>query len=94
MEIVRATLKDAAEHTDALCELVWSTGPSSYAYHFSERSVFDALVAASLQHAGTLFGWDAMHLAVDDGELLGMIIAFEGPEFRQRQDALAPIWPA
>ena len=78
MEIVRATLKDAVEHTDALCELVWSTGAPSYAYHFSERTVFDALVAESLKQAGTLFGWDAMHLAIDDGELLGMVIAFEG----------------
>ena len=94
MEIVRATLKDAVKHTDALCELVWSTGAPSYAYHFSERTVFDALVAESLKQAGTLFGWDAMHLAIDDGELLGMVIAFEGPEFRQRQDALASVWSA
>lgn len=93
MEIVRATEADAEAHIEVLCDLVWSTGPSSYSYHFAERSIFDALVKTSLKRAGTLFAWDAMHLAVDGGELLGMIIAFEGPEFRQRQYALASVWP-
>ena len=82
----------ARRYEDALCELAFATGPSSYLYHFAERGVFDALVGRSLRTAGTLFGWDATTLAVDGDALLGMLVAYPGTEYRQRQRALAPLW--
>lgn len=93
METVRADEEAVTQHADALCELMWATGPVSYAYHFAERAVFDALVSRSMRTAGTLFGWDAMYLAMDGDVLLGAMVAYEGPEFRDRQRGLGPLWP-
>ena len=51
MEIVRATLKDAVKHTDALCELVglhidFVAFPLRLATVPSASDVFDALVVS------------------------------------------------
>lgn len=93
LEIMAADEATATRYAAELCELVWATGPSSYTYHFAERSLFDALVTRSLRTAGTLFAWDGMHVALDGDALLGALIAFPGPEYRKRQSALGPLWP-
>ena len=94
MDIVRADEVAVARYAETLCELMWATGPVSYAYHFAERAVFDALVSRSVRAAGTLFGWDAMHLAMHGDALLGAMVAYEGPQYRERQRALGGLWPA
>ena len=90
--IVAADAALAEQYADEIAELVHATGPVSYDYHFPERSVFDALVRRSWLTDGTLFAADATRLAMDGDVLLGIEIGFEGPEFRQRTSALAPIW--
>lgn len=93
MEIAQADQRLAEQHTAEICELVYATGPSSYDYHFGRRELFNHLVRRSWLAPGTLFAWDVCRLALDDGELLGIEIGFEGPGFRTRQAALAPLWP-
>ena len=73
-------------------ELVWSTGPVSYDYHFGTRSLFDYIVTASWHADGSLFAADASTLAIEDGELMGIEIGMQGDEFRARQQALGPVW--
>ncbi|MEM6707103.1 MAG: GNAT family N-acetyltransferase [Acidobacteriota bacterium] len=73
-------------------ELVHSTGPISYDYHFDRRELFDEVVTRSWLAPGTLFGADRATLALDGDELLGIEIGFHGPEFRERIQAMAPLW--
>ena len=93
MEFVRADAALAARLADEIPELVWATGPVSYEYHFGRRTLFDDLVRRSWLAPGTLFSWDATTLAMDGDELLGVEIGFHRPGFRERQSALAPLWP-
>ena len=92
VQIVQADGALAERYADEIAELVHATGPVSYDYHFPVRQVFDALVTRSWLADGTLFAADATRLALDGDTLLGIEIGFEGPEFRQRQNALAPLW--
>lgn len=92
MEITRVDAALAKAHADGIPDLVFSTGPSSYTYYFQTRPVFDMIVKKSWDMSGTLFGQDASHLALDDGELAGFLISFEASEFRPRADALAAVW--
>jgi len=93
MEIVHCDAHLAEKFADEIAELVWATGPSSYDYHFGRRELFDSLVRRSWLAPETLFAWDAARLAVEGDQLLGIEIGFDGPEFRRRQSALAPLWP-
>lgn len=79
-------------YADDIPELVWSTGPVSYEYHFSTRALFDPVVSSSWHRDGTLFAAEATTLALDDGALMGIEIGMAGNEYRERQAALAPIW--
>lgn len=73
-------------------ELVRATGPISYGYQFGERrAFFDAFVRGSWHTTGTLFAHDAARAALVDGELAGLEIGFDGPEFQTRRDALARV---
>ena len=92
MEIIKAEEAHIGIHAAELADLAYSTGPVSYDYHFSTRRLFDKAVLASMRRAETLFGWDAMHLAMDGKELLGFLVSYHAPEFRERIDALAPAW--
>ncbi|MEM1433041.1 MAG: GNAT family N-acetyltransferase [Pseudomonadota bacterium] len=94
MDIAPADAASTAPFVDQVTALIWSTGPVSYEYHFGRREVFDSLVRRSWQAPGTLFGLDAATLALEGDQVLGIEIGFHGPEFRQRQAALAPLWPA
>ena len=71
---------------------MWATGPVSYDYHFADRALFDAVVAASWLADGTLFAADGASLAVEDGELMGIEVGMPGPEYKARQNALGPVW--
>ncbi len=93
MELVRADEQLAQQFAADIPELVYATGPVSYDYHFDQRSVFDALVLRSWQTPGSLFGADAATLAVEGDELLGLLISFHGPQFRERVAALGAVWP-
>ena len=89
-------LRFAIDHKETYAgdipELVWSTGPVSYDYHFGTRALFDDIVTASWHTDGSLFAADATTLAVEDGELMGIEIGMQGDEFRARQQALGPVW--
>ena len=92
MELIAAAGDAIDEYAAEIPELVWSTGPVSYEYHFGDRELFDAVVRSSWSRAGTLFAADASTLAVEDGQLAGIEIGMPGNEFRERQQALAGVW--
>ena len=93
MELVKAEGELVQRFAAEIPELAWSTGPSSYQYHFGRRALFDALVARSWNTPGTLFSADATTLAIEDGALYGIAITMHGPEFKTRSAALGPLWP-
>jgi len=94
MELLAATGELIEEHSKDIPELVWSTGPISYEYHFGDRMLFDAVVLESWKKPGTLFAADATTLAFHNNELAGIVIAMPGPEFRSRGAALGSSWKA
>lgn len=94
MQLIRAEEALAQKFIDEIPELVYSTGPVSYDYHFGRRSLFDAIVRRSWLTPGTLFDAQATTLALDGEELMGIEIGFHGPEFRQRQAGLGTLWEA
>ena len=92
MELLSVT-DDAFEQFSAdIPELMWSTGPISYEYHFGTRELFDAVALGSWRHRGSLFGFDAATVAVEDGRFMGVEIGMNGAEYRERQAALGPVW--
>ena len=92
MEIVKTSQAMVDQHAAEIPELAYATGPVSYDYHFGTRSLFDKAVLSSWKTAGTLFGWDATHLAMEGDDVLGFLVTFHAPEFRERIAALAPAW--
>ncbi len=90
--IVQADAETAARYASEVAELVHATGPVSYDYHFPKRAIFDAVVERSWRMDGTLFAAEATRMALRGDELLGIEIGFDGPQYRQRQAELAPIW--
>ena len=93
MELVKAEGELVGQYAEEIPALAWSTGPSSYQYHFGRRALFDALVLRSWATPSTLFSADATTLALENGQLLGIAITMLGPEFRERSAALGPLWP-
>ena len=94
MEMKPADAALREQYEQGIPELVWATGPSSYEYHFADRTLFDAIVVGSWHQPHSLFGADATTLAVEDGTLLGIEIGMPGPEYRTRQAGLGPVWQA
>lgn len=92
MEIISASKDIREQFLEDIPQLVWDTGPVSYQYHFGDRELFDAIIKASWLADGTLFAADTTRLAIEDEQLLGIEIGMAGNEFRQRQDALGPVW--
>ncbi len=92
MEIVKVSEPLVAKHASEIPDLAYATGPVSYDYHFGSRSLFDKAVLNSWHTKGTLFGWDATYLAMEDDDVLGFLVTFHAPEFRERIAALAPAW--
>ena len=92
MELLAVT-DDAVEQFSAdIPELMWSTGPISYEYHFGTRELLNAVALGSWRHRGSLFGFDAATVAVEDGRFMGVEIGMNGAEYRDRQAALGPVW--
>lgn len=92
MEIIAASGDIRGDYTQDIPELIWATGPVSYDYHFADRALFDSVVRASWLADGSLFASDRASLAVENGELLGIEIGMPGPEYKERQNALGPVW--
>ena len=92
MDIVQADEVLAEKYADDIAELVYSTGPISYDYHFGTRKVHDAVVRGSWLTPGTLFAYDQTHLALEGDRLMGIEIGFHAPEFRSRAEALGQVW--
>lgn len=93
MELIRPDDQRAQRYAEDIPDLAYATGPVSYDYHFGSRTLFDTLVSKSWLTPGSLFGADAATLAVEGDELLGLVIAFAGPEYRTRIKALDVLWP-
>ncbi|MEM8620553.1 MAG: GNAT family N-acetyltransferase [Actinomycetota bacterium] len=94
MKIAQANPSHVEQYIEQIPDLIYATGPSSYGYQFGSRAVLDPLVRASWMVPMTLFGHDAATLALDVDNLLGVELGFTTPGFRERADALAPLWPA
>ena len=92
MKIVKGTAGLAGQFAGEIPDMVHATGPVSYDYIFGRRSLLDAAVRGSLRTPGTLFGWDATHLAIEGDEMLGYLVTFHAPEFVERKQALVPVW--
>jgi ribosomal protein S18 acetylase RimI-like enzyme len=54
--------------------------------------LFDAVALGSWRHRGSLFGFDAATVAVEEGQFMGVEIGMNGAEYRERQAALGPVW--
>ena len=92
IDIVKAEGELIELYANEIPELAWSTGPVSYEYHMKRRSLFDASVQRSWRTPGTLFSADSAILSIREGKLLGVAIAFNGTEFKERVAALGPLW--
>lgn len=92
MDIFAATGDHVERYAGDLPGLMYATGAVTYDYQFSDRALFERIVTASWTTPGTLFGWDGATLALEGEALVGVCIAFPGPEFETRKKALAPLW--
>lgn len=92
MEITTVDREGAAQFTDDVVELVYSSGPPTYDYQFVSRTAFDRLIGDSWLTEGTLCGYDETTVALDGDNLLGIEIGYAGPEFDRRKKTLRPLW--
>ena len=92
MDLLPANGELVERYAGEIAELVWSTGPISYEYHFFDRKLFDAVVLGSWTTGGSLFSADATTLALEGEQLAGICIAMPGPEFSNRGARLASVW--
>lgn len=92
MEITTVDRERAAQFTDDVAELVYSSGPPTYDYQFVTRTAFDRLIGDSWLTEGTLCGYDEATVALDGDNLLGIEIGYAGPEFDRRKKTLRPLW--
>ena len=92
IDIIKAEGELVELYADEIPELAWSTGPVSYEYYMKRRSLFDAWVQRLWRTPGTLFSSDSAILSIEEGELLGVAIAFNGGKYRERIRAGGPLW--
>lgn len=93
IEIVQATAAHASRFAELVPGLVHATGPVSYDFQFGKRpGFFDDSIRASWLSRDTLFSHEVTRVALVDGELAGIEIGFDGPEFYRLRDALGRIW--
>ncbi len=92
MEIVKVTEQQIDDYASEIPDLAHSTGPVSYNYHFGTRALFDTVVLTSWRTPKTLFSWDTTYFAMDQDQVLGFLVTFHAPEFRERIATLAPAW--
>ena len=92
IDIIKAEGELEELYADEIPQLAWSTGPVSYEYYMKRRSLFDAWVQRLWRTPGTLFSSDSAILSIEEGELLGVAIAFNGGKYRERIRAGGPLW--
>ena len=92
IDIIKAEGELVELYANEIPELAWSTGPVSYEYYMKRRSLFDAWVQRLWRTPGTLFSSDSAILSIEEGELLGVAIAFNGGKYRERIRAGGPLW--
>ena len=92
IDIIKAEGELVELYAYEIPELAWSTGPVSYEYYMKRRSLFDAWVQRLWRTPGTLFSSDSAILSIEEGELLGVAIAFNGGKYRERIRAGGPLW--
>jgi ribosomal protein S18 acetylase RimI-like enzyme len=91
-EIVPIETTQASRFAAQIPGLVRATGPVSYDYQFGTRpGFFDDFIRASWHAPDTLFSHDVTRVALVDGELAGIEIGFDGPEFYRLRDALVRV---
>jgi ribosomal protein S18 acetylase RimI-like enzyme len=81
----------STEHSGAVAELVWSTGPSSYFYIFGDRGRFDAFLERSWLTPDSYFGHTEATVALCDGRVAGLEIGFAGGRNYETKDNLAVV---
>jgi ribosomal protein S18 acetylase RimI-like enzyme len=81
----------APGHRDVVTDLIWSTGPASYAYIFGGRPSFDAFVGASWTTPDTYFGHSEATVAQLDGRVVGVEIGFDGARNYRTKANLAAV---
>jgi len=78
----------------AIASLIRATGPVSYDYQFGpDGTLLRAVADHSWAIDGTLFARDMTMLALVDGQLAGMAMAFPGDDFYRRKAALVASLP-
>jgi ribosomal protein S18 acetylase RimI-like enzyme len=74
--------------------LIRATGPVSYDYQFGADGLLERMVIASWTAPATLFCAACTTAAIEDGELLGIELGFEGPKFYEFKTNLAALAPS
>jgi ribosomal protein S18 acetylase RimI-like enzyme len=87
IELVPGTPADPTR----IADLVWSTGPLSYAYIFGERARFSRFVGRSWQTPASYFGHTEATIAVRDGAVVGLEIGFDGARNYRTRANLTPV---
>ena len=91
-QIAPVEAAQASSFAERIPELVRATGPVSYDFQFGTRpGFFEDFVRASWLTPGTLFSHDTTRVALVEGELAGIEIGFDGPDFYRLRDALAQV---
>jgi len=91
MKIIPATQQLAEVHQQGIADLVHQTGPVPYDYQFGSKGLLDRIVKGSLPVEKTLFGFDGLTLAMEEGALVGILYSFQGPEFQERKAGLTQV---
>ena len=79
------------EHAERIADLVWSTGPASYAYIFGSRARFERFVARAWQTPETYFGHTEGTVALRRGEAVGIEIGFDGARNYRTRANMTPV---
>lgn len=89
------SLRDAPELAARIAQeipgLIRATGPVSYDYQFGTDGLLERVVAASWARPDTLFAAANVTAVFDGGDLAGMEMGFEGPNFYRFKDNLAAL---
>lgn len=87
-----ATPAQAAAFAGHIPALIRATGPVSYDYQFGAAGgLLDRVVTASWSVPGTLFASEYATVATEGGDLLGLELGFEGPNFYRSKDSLVAL---
>lgn len=80
-----------ADQAAAIPDLVWSTGPASYAYIFGGRALFDAFIAESWRTPDTYFAHTEATVALHGGAVVGLELGSVGTRNHETKANLAAV---